>query len=82
VIWKYLDVKKERHNIRQAFAHYLPNDTVDHLAKKVAAQRGRQLVYGTCLATDAERYTSLSERLEPQELGRFMNRYYEMVFAP
>ncbi len=83
VIWKYLDVKKERHNIRQAFAHYLPNDTVDHLAKKVAgAKGGDQLVYGTCLATDAERYTSLSERLEPQELGRFMNRYYEMVFAP
>ena len=83
VIWKYLDVKKERHNIRQAFAHYLPNDTVDHLAKKVAgAKGGDQLVYGTCLATDAERYTSLSESLEPQELGRFMNRYYEMVFAP
>jgi adenylate cyclase len=83
IIWKYLDVKKERHNIRQAFAHYLPKDTVDHLAKKVAgAKGGYQLVYGTCLATDAERYTSLSESLEPQELGRFMNRYYETVFAP
>jgi adenylate cyclase len=83
MVWKYLDVKKERHNIRQAFAHYLPNDVVDRLAKKVAdAKGGDQLVYGTCLATDAERYTSLSESLGPQELGRFMNRYYEMVFAP
>ncbi|MGE5283987.1 MAG: CHASE2 domain-containing protein [Actinomycetota bacterium] len=83
MVWKYLDVKKERHNIRQAFAHYLPNDVVDRLAKKVAdAKGGDQLVYGTCLATDAERYTSLSESLSPQELGRFMNRYYEMVFAP
>ena len=83
MIWKYLDVKKERHNIRQAFAHYLPNDVVDHLAKMVADAKGvDQLVYGTCLATDAERYTSLSESLEPRELGRFMNRYYEMVFAP
>lgn len=83
MIWKYIDVKKERHNIRQAFAHYLPNDVVDRLAKKVANEKGGdQLVYGTCLATDAERYTSLSESLGPQELGRFMNRYYEMVFAP
>jgi adenylate cyclase len=83
VIWKYLEVKKERQNIRQAFANFLPNDTVDHLAKKVAgAKGGDQLVYGTCLATDAERYTSLSETMGPQELGRFMNRYYEMVFAP
>jgi adenylate cyclase len=83
IIWKYLDVKMERHNIRQAFAHYLPNDVVDRLAKKVAdAKGGDQLVYGTCLATDAERYTSLSESLDPQELGRFMNRYYELVFAP
>ncbi|HWS16143.1 MAG TPA: adenylate/guanylate cyclase domain-containing protein [Candidatus Methylomirabilis sp.] len=83
MIWKYLDVKKERQIIRQAFAHYLPDDAVDHLAKKVAdAKGGDQLVYGTCLATDAERYTTLSETLDPQELGRFMNRYYETVFAP
>lgn len=83
MIWKYSDVKKERHNIRQAFAHYLPNDVVDRLAKKVAGAKGAdQLVYGTCLATDAERYTSLSESLDPKELGLFMNRYYEMVFAP
>lgn len=83
VIWKYLDVKKERHNIRQAFQHYLPNDVVDHLAKKVSAiKAGDQLVYGTCLATDAEHYTSLSETLDPQELSRFMNRYYEIVFGP
>jgi adenylate cyclase len=82
-VWKYLDVKKERHNIRQAFAHYLPNDVVDRLAKKVAGTKGGdQLVYGTCLSTDAERYTSLSETLNPLELSRFMNRYYETIFAP
>ncbi|HZW35900.1 MAG: CHASE2 domain-containing protein [Deltaproteobacteria bacterium] len=83
MIWKYVEVKKERHNIRQAFQNYLPNDVVDHLAKKVSAiKAGDQLVYGTCLATDAEHYTSLSETLDPQELSRFMNRYYEIVFGP
>jgi adenylate cyclase len=40
MIWKYLDVKKERHNIRQAFAHYLPKDTVDPWRKGWRAQRG------------------------------------------
>ena len=41
-----------------------------------------QSVYGICLATDAERYTSLAESMDPAELARFVNRYYAMVFEP
>lgn len=41
-----------------------------------------QIVYGTCLCTDVEQYTTLSETMDPKELRSFMNRYYEAVFEP
>jgi adenylate cyclase len=83
VIWNYVDSNRERKNIRKAFEHYLPNDVVDQLAKNIAnLKASNRLVYGICLATDAEHYTSLSETMDPKELGSFMNRYYETVFDP
>jgi adenylate cyclase len=83
VLWNYVDSNRERKNIRTAFEHYLPNDVVDRLAKNMAnLKAGNRLVYGICLATDAEHYTPLSESMDPRELGSFMNRYYESVFDP
>jgi len=83
VLWNYVDSNRERRNIRRAFEHYLPNDVVDRLAKNISdLKTGNQVVYGICLATDAEHYTSLSESMGPKELGSFMNRYYEAVFDP
>ena len=41
-----------------------------------------QLMYGICLATDAEQYTQLSEKLTPEELRELMNRYYAVIFEP
>jgi adenylate cyclase len=83
VLWNYVDSNRERRNIRTAFEHYLPNDVVDQLAKNIAdLKTSHQLVYGICLATDAEHYTSVSESMDPKDLSSFMNRYYEAVFDP
>ncbi|HSL91974.1 MAG TPA: adenylate/guanylate cyclase domain-containing protein [Candidatus Limnocylindrales bacterium] len=83
VLWSYVDSNRERRTIRRAFEHYLPNEVVDQLANNLAGIKARgELVYGICLATDAEHYTSLSESMDPKELGPFMNRYYETVFDP
>jgi adenylate cyclase len=83
VLWQYIDSNRERRNIRKAFGYYLPNGVIDQLSKNIAHIRtSRQLVYGICLSTDAEHYTSLSEAMDPKELGSFMNRYYEAVFRP
>ena len=40
------------------------------------------MVFGTCLSTDADHYTTLSETLPPAELSSFLNRYYETLFTP
>ena len=83
LIWKFFEANKERHNIRTAFGYYLPNHVVNQLAKSISnVTQNTQLVYGTCLLTDAAQYTALSEVMEPEELTRFINKYYEVIFEP
>lgn len=83
LVWKYVDVNRERRNFRDAFGYYLPVEVVDDLAKNITGLKVReQLVNGICLATDAEQYTSLAESMDPKKLVGFMNRYYEAVFDP
>jgi adenylate cyclase len=83
ILWKYFVTHKERQNIQKAFGYYLPEKVVDQLAKDVAhIQSGVKIVYGTCLCTDAEQYTTLSEAMGPEELRAFLNKYYEVVFEP
>ncbi|UCG11876.1 MAG: adenylate/guanylate cyclase domain-containing protein [Deltaproteobacteria bacterium] len=83
LVWDYFETHKERQNIRDAFGYFLPDNAVDQLAKNLAdITSSSQIVYGTCLCTDAEQYTRLSETMDPKELSRFMNRYYQVVFEP
>ncbi len=81
--WKYSDTFRERQNIRKAFGYFLPRNVVDHLAKEeIDLKKNSQTVFGTCLYTDAEHYTNLSETLPPNELRSFINEYYETIFKP
>ncbi len=83
VLWKYLDTNRERRNVRKALNYYLPSGVADRLSKSVVDMTAAdQHAYGICLSTDAEGYTSLSERMGPAELGAFLNRYYETIFRP
>ena len=83
VVWNYVDVNKERQNIKKALGYHLPKEVVDQIAKDVVQiQTESQVVYGICLFTDVEQYSTLSEMMDPIELGRFMNRYYETMFKP
>jgi len=81
--WKYIDTNKERENIRKALGYYLPKKLADQLARNIAdLKTSGQIVYGTCLFTDIERYTALSESMDPTELHTFMNKYFEALFEP
>jgi len=83
LFWRYVDVQKERRNIRQAFGYHLPVNVVDQLAEGVnhITDAGQQ-VHGIVLATDAQQYTTLSEKLDPEALRNLMNQYYETLFLP
>lgn len=83
ILWRYVDTNRERRQMRAVFSHYLPGSVIDELLRNTGGMAARgQSVYGICLATDAERYTSLAESMDPEELARFVNRYYAIVFEP
>jgi adenylate cyclase len=77
------DTRREREQLSTALAHYLPPRIAEELALAIGDVRAAdQLVFGTCLSTDAHQYTALSETMDPSELGAFMNRYYAVLFEP
>ncbi len=83
VLWKTINANRERESIRKALRYHLSDRAVDQLAKSIGDfKASQQCVYGICLYTDAEQYTSLSEAMDPGELGHFMNRYFEILFKP
>jgi adenylate cyclase len=83
LIWKYVDINRERKNIRYAFKYYLPDPVVDRLSKSVAnLSSSHQNVYSTCLLTDAEKYTAVSENMAPERLTDLLNHYFEALFEP
>ena len=83
VVCRYCIASKEREGIRKAFGYFLPDPVIDQLAKNIGdINATSKVVYGICLYTDAQQYAALSEMMDPKELSRFMNRYYEKLFVP
>ena len=83
LVWNYVDVNKERQIIKKALGYHLPKEVVEQIANDIVhVETEAQVVYGVCLFTDVEQYTTLSETMDPVELGRLMNRYYETMFKP
>ena len=83
LLWRYLDVRHERQRIRKAFAHYLPGPVVDALSRGTADMTSKpEVMHGICLATDAEKYAKLAERLQPEVLHTLLNQYYDTLFGP
>lgn len=83
LLWDYVEVNTERKNIRQALAHYVPEEIVSQLARNVVdIRRDGQTVYGACLFADIAGYTPVSEAMTPRELSDLMHKYLEATFAP
>jgi adenylate cyclase len=77
-----LRTERDRRQVREAFSRYLSPVLVDQLA----AQPERLALGGenrelTLLFSDIRGFTSFSEEMEPQELGRFMNAFLTPMTA-
>lgn len=80
LLWTYQHLRVQRERIEAAFGYYLPAREVRRFAEQhVDAGASGELQYGTCLLTDVERYTALSERLHPTDLHELLNRYYAVM---
>jgi adenylate cyclase len=79
--WSYRDLAAQRERVRTALGYYVPWSVVAGLTDETLAPGADgQLLYGTCLVTDAESYTSVAERLQPNELAELVNDYYRAIF--
>ena len=83
-VWlSYRDTKREREGIKRAFGFFLPRTVVDQLSRNLGPMtHANQVLFGACLSTDAEKYTTLAEQTEPGRLGALMNEYYAQLFVP
>jgi adenylate cyclase len=83
LVLHYRAARRERKLIRQVFGYFLPSPVVDRLATNIGPlTSANQTVFGVCLATDAEHYTALAERMDPERLSALMNEYYAVLFGP
>ncbi len=81
VWWNYRELAEQRERVRTALGYYVPQSLARKLTEQTLAPGAdRQLLHGTCLVTDAERYTSVAERLPPAELAVLVNDYYQAIF--
>jgi adenylate cyclase len=77
----YLETHRERRNISKALGFYLPDTVVRELSKDLSfINKGDKKVFSTCLITDAQDYTTLSENIPPEELSTLMKEYYRYLF--
>lgn len=81
LIGQYLLERRRGQRISQALGYYLP----ENIARDLTHNRGsdpnafNKVVYGTCLATDMSGFSSISERLPPDQLAVFLNDYFDTL---
>ncbi len=76
--------RKEHQKMQNAFSFYLPTDVVQSVVNHhdlLTMEHYGEVTRGLCMATDAGRYTSLSETMPPQQLSELMNAYYTQMFS-
>jgi adenylate cyclase len=81
-VWRnYRDLALQRERVHTALGYYVPRTLARRLAEQSLATGAEgQLLHGTCLYTDAEHYTTVSEALRPEQLAVLMNDYYRAMF--
>ena len=83
LIWHYRQMRNSREQLRRLFGYYLPGEVIDRLAQDNSQPIGQtDSAFGVCLASDARNYTAMAERMEPTALQSYLNRYFEILFAP
>ncbi len=76
---RMVDGLKERDNLRTTFGKYMTASVMEHLLSGKVALGGESLKV-TILFTDIRSFTSLSEKMDPQQLVGLLNEYFsEMV---
>ena len=80
-VWKYTTTRRQRKELRRAFAYFVPEDVVrtpEQNAKEIG--HVKESIECACVATDAANFTPLAESMAPDALADFLNSYFEALF--
>jgi adenylate cyclase len=77
----YLEIKRQRDRSRHALGALLPGRLVDRIINRnEELTQLRESVYGTCVFTDMQRYTTLFKDHSPDEVARILDTYFQALF--
>ncbi len=80
---QYVELKHQYRSLYKVLGMFVPRGVVARLVNNAERMAWvRESVHGACVATDGERYTALADSMNPEELGRFLNRYFQTLFPP
>jgi adenylate cyclase len=80
---QYLLVGRQRRQVQNALSYYVPDRVAQGFAdQSVNPIAVREIAHATCLATDAESFTTVSERLSPQATATLLNAYFAALTQP
>jgi len=77
--WKYLWSKRQSEHYRASIRYYIPEKAAQQFDTHESPEKESKLVYGVCLASDVESYTTLSESISPTALADLKNEYFETL---
>jgi adenylate cyclase len=75
--------RRQRQRMAGAARQYLPEEVVRSLASgplRGPARLAGEIRYAVCLASDIEGFTTLSERLPPDNVQTLLNQYFQGMF--
>lgn len=77
----YLELKRQRDRTRRALGALLPVRLVERIIdRNEELTQLRELVYGSCVFTDMQRYTALFKDHSPDEVARILDTYFQTLF--
>jgi adenylate cyclase len=80
---QYREAHRARANISRAMRYYLPEKVAAGLTEAPLDPGAMtERVYAACMVTDAQGFTTLAERMTPDELTGFLDDYLETLFTP
>lgn len=80
VLLNYYTAKQERDQLLELFGQFTPDRVVGDLTRNIDASLSKdQLVFGACMFTDIQGYTTLAEKMDVRELRRLIDDYFQVL---
>lgn len=76
---QYLNARRAREKYSRAIRYYVPERVAKRFDEGQDPATRPELVFGVCLSTDIEGYTTLAERIPEAELANLTARYFDCL---